>query len=114
MDEKERIDRVLAYHLRAGTGGPDKSMHATIHVMVENQIADHTLPVRRTALRLMAEGLDRHEAIHAIGTALIGNLADLARGAESAAGKTDSRPDPNDPYFRELETLTSKGWRRGE
>ena len=40
---------------------------------------DDELPVRRTAQRLMSEGLDRHDAIHAIGSVLAGNIHDLMR-----------------------------------
>jgi len=48
-------------------------MHGVAHVIVENQIAagDSTVePV--TLARLMREGLDRHDAIHAIGSVLMG------------------------------------------
>ncbi|MGY4511289.1 hypothetical protein [Bradyrhizobium sp. USDA 3650] len=47
-------------------------MHAVIHAVVESQIADRELPVRAAAQRLMSEGLDRHEAIHAIRSVLVG------------------------------------------
>jgi len=66
MDEQQRIDLALAYHQRAGISLPNETVHAVIHVVVENQIADDELPVRRTAQRLMLDGLDRHDAIHAI------------------------------------------------
>ena len=68
LDEQERIDLVVAYHRRAGIRFPREQAHAAIHVVVENQIADAKLPVRRIAQRLISEGLDRHEAVHAIGS----------------------------------------------
>ncbi len=111
MDEQQRLDLVLAYHRRMGVGGPRETVHAVIHVVVENQIADDELPVRRTAQRLMSEGLNRHDAIHAIGSVLAGHLNDLMR-----EGDPDDRPrnprDANEAYFAELEGLTAEDWLR--
>jgi len=53
----------------------------------------------------MAEGLDRHDAVHAIGAVLAGYLHDLLRQPES-------EPDPNPGYYAELEQLTAESWRR--
>jgi hypothetical protein len=39
MDEQERIDLVTAYHRPARIRLPRAHLHATIHVVVENQIA---------------------------------------------------------------------------
>ena len=91
-DEQERVDLVLAYHRREGIGVPSEKAHAIFHVIVENQIADDELPVRRTAQRLMSEGLDRHEAIHAIGSVAAGNIYDLMRetGPDSKPGENKS------------------------
>ena len=58
----------------------------------------------------MAEGLDRHDAIHAIGSVRIGHINDLVRKAGLGDGKADG--DSNDAYFSELERLTAKSWRR--
>ncbi|WP_051380503.1 hypothetical protein [Bradyrhizobium sp. WSM1743] len=69
----------MAYHRRAGIRLPRDKAHAIFHVIVENQIADPELPVRSTAQRLMSEGLDRHEAIHAIGLVLAGHMNELVR-----------------------------------
>lgn len=112
LNEQERIDAVLGYHRRAGIRHPREKLHAVIHAIVENQIADAELPVQRTAQRLMSEGLDRHEAVHAIGSVLIGYLNDLMR--EIKLDGDDAKPDhdPNDEYFAELEALTAEGWRR--
>jgi hypothetical protein len=104
LDEQERIDLVLEYHRRARIRLPRQEVHAIFHVVVENQIADAELPVRRIAQRLMSEGLDRHEAIHAIGSVLAGRIHDIMRGT------TDQ--DPNEDYFAELEALTAESWLR--
>ncbi|WP_376708215.1 SEC-C metal-binding domain-containing protein [Bradyrhizobium cenepequi] len=110
LDEQERIDLVLEYHRRAGIRLPREQVHAVVHVVVESQIADAELPVRRTAQRLMSEGLDRHEAVHAIGSVLAGHLNDLMREIKSGDPKSDR--DPNEKYFAELEALTAEEWRR--
>src|ERR1700733_3070308 len=47
LDEQERIQLALDYHTRARVELPNATVHATVHVIVENQIAlgDET-PVR--------------------------------------------------------------------
>ena len=112
MDEQERIDLVVAYHRRVGIRFPREQVHAIMHVVVENQIADAELPVRPVAQRLMSEGLDRHEAIHAIGSVLAGHLNDLMREVEAGRNPVETEPDPHKAYFDELKTLTAKKWRR--
>jgi len=113
LDEEERIDVVLEYHRHAGIHLPREKLHAVIHAIVENQIADAELPVRRTAQRLMSEGLDRHEAVHAIGSVLAGLLNDLMDETKSGCGvDTRSDHDPNEDYFAELDALPAEGWLR--
>jgi hypothetical protein len=76
--------------------------------VVENQIAEgDALPVKRIAERLMREGLDRHEAIHAIGSVLVSHLNDLTR-----QGAAQRVADPNAAYFSALEQLTAQAWLR--
>jgi hypothetical protein len=110
LDEQERLDLVVTYHRRAGLRGPDQQVHAVIHAVVESQIADDELPVWRKARQLMAEGLDRHDAIHAIGSVLAMHMHNLMR--ETKSGKPPSSQDPNEAYFAELKRLTAKSWRQ--
>jgi len=106
LDEQERIDLVRAYHRKASIRLPNAKVHAIVHAMVETQIAlEDETPARRTAQRLMDEGLDRHEAIHAIGWVLIEFMSDLM-------DEPESRVEPNAPYFAALERLTVESWRR--
>jgi hypothetical protein len=106
LDEQERIDLVRDYHRRARIRPPKEELHAMIHAVVEAQIAlgDET-PARRVAQRLIGEGLDRHDAIHAIGMVLAEHLFDVLKTA-----KPDQ--DPNAPYYAALERLTAEDWRR--
>lgn len=105
LREQARIDLALDYHRRANISLPNPTLHATVHAIVELQIAlGDPIPAHRTALRLMDEGLDRHEAIHAIGSLLTKFMLDLTDAPESA--------DPNAPYYAALEELTAQHWRR--
>jgi hypothetical protein len=106
LDEEERLRLVKDYH--RGVDMPSPDAHAAIHDTVENQVAmGDELPVRRKLEELMDEGLDRHEAIHAIGSVLMTHISDLIRGAAKS-----SAPDVNDAYFAQLEALTAESWRR--
>jgi len=62
----------------------------------------------------MSEGLDRHEAVHAIGSVLAGHLNDLMHEIKSGGDRVGmmSDQDPNKDYFAELEALTAEGWLR--
>jgi Protein of unknown function (DUF1186)/SEC-C motif len=114
MDEQQRIDVVLEYHRNADISLPNEKLHAVFHVIAENQIADDELPVRRKLQQLISEGLDRHDAIHAIGSVISGHVFDLMREADKDGlqDKLASGWDPNEAYFAELERLTAKSWRQ--
>ena len=75
------------------------------HVVVENQVAlGDATPVPATLDRLMDEGLDRHEAVHAIGSILMSIVFDVVSEADDGG-------DINAKYSRALGTLTAAGWR---
>ncbi|MCH8980062.1 MAG: hypothetical protein IH945_12595, partial [Armatimonadetes bacterium] len=62
VDEQERIILVMEHHREAGVKLPNERLHATVHVIVENQIAlGDEIPARATLERLIREGLDRHD-----------------------------------------------------
>jgi hypothetical protein len=108
LDEQERLELVKDYHRRARIPLPSLAAHAAAHMIVENQIAlAYETPARRTAERLMREGLDRHEAIHAIGMVLMEHLNKMMKMKAPPPGA-----DPNAAYFVELERLTAEKWRR--
>jgi hypothetical protein len=84
--EAERIEMVRRYHRKAGIELPNEQIHAAIHVIVENQIAEgDRIPVRETLVRLMSEGLDRHDALHAIDNS---DRSDLWISQEYVAGRS--------------------------
>jgi hypothetical protein len=107
VDEQERIDQVIKYHRRyhLPMGGSAK-LHGVAHVIVENQIALGHPPATREALtRLMGEGLDRHDAVHAVGSVVMSLMYDVLRERDKNAG------DINAKISRELAALTVESWR---
>jgi hypothetical protein len=53
-------------------------MHLLTHQTIEKQLLANTPPeVRQTLDRLMKSGLSRHESIHKIGTAIVGEIYDI-------------------------------------
>lgn len=104
LDEAERIDAALAYHQRARVKVPNLQVHAIIHAVVENQVAlGGDYPVAGKLRQLMGEGLDRHDAIHAIGSVLAGHLLAVLQDRATGEGI-------NEPYLRDLAKLTAKKW----
>ena len=55
---------------RRGEELDNLSLHATVHAVVENQLAEGDKRVLETLARLRRQGLCRHEAVHAIGSVL--------------------------------------------
>jgi hypothetical protein len=115
LTESERLELVWESHAGAfqevEDHDPDEALsrntlHATIHVVVETQLAQRIEPVCQTLTRLMKEGLDRHDAVHAIGGELAGYLFDALRGGTEAAPEKFS-----DLYYDRLRKLTAASWR---
>jgi len=105
LDESERIDIVIDYHRRTRVDLENAKVHAIVHMVVENQIAlGDPLAVSSTLARLMDEGLDRHDAVHAVGSIIMGVMFDTLR-------KPGAKDDLNARYIRELATLTAASWR---
>lgn len=101
-----RIDLIKQHHEAQAIDLPNAPLHAVTHLVVENQIAEgDALPVRQQLQQLMAQGLDRHDAIHAIGAVLMGHLNDLTTGRITDA-------DPNRRYYSALRRLSARQWLR--
>ena len=105
LDESERIESVRQYHRQNRIRLPNETLHATAHVIVENQVAlGDSFPARAVLLRLMEEGLDRHEAVPAIGLVLSEQLF--------AALREEGDADINKQYVEKLNSLTAESWRK--
>ena len=105
LDEQERIDLVRRYHRRAGVKMPNATLHSAFHAIVETQIATSDARVLSTLERLMREGLDRHDSIHAIASVLAERMWGALR--EPPAGH-----DLPEAYYRALEELSASTWLR--
>ena len=95
--EQERLRQVEAHHEQAKVKLPNATLHAVVHVAVENQIAEGFAPTLRAMERLSGGGLDRHEALHAIGNVLSHHIF--------GAMKHGAKEFDQDMYALELEML---------
>jgi Domain of unknown function (DUF1841) len=109
LDEAERLLRVEEYHRDARIALPKKArrLHASMHTIVENQLALQDEPVVRALERLMKEGLSRHDAVHAIGSRVAEQIYDILKNKESPEVSTTR-------YYAAIERLTAAGWRNGD
>lgn len=103
MDEMERTALVEDYHRRQKTRLPNLQAHAVFHVIAENQAAmGSETPAADKLQALMREGLDRHEAVHAIASV-------IAKMYHRVMQK-ENIDDLNRWYAEELQELTKKKW----
>ena len=107
LDEGERLHLVEEYHRNEQTELPNERLHASVHVIIENQIAMGMEPVVRTLGRLIQEGLVRHDAIHAIGCVLAEHIHGILTGGIM-------KPEDESLYFSRVEKLTAKRWLKGK
>ena len=107
LDEGERLALVEGYHRDARIALPRtaRRLHATIHTVVENQLALNDEPVVRALGRLMKEGLSRHDAIHAIGSVIAEHVNDLLK-LKDAPETSRAR------YYAAIERLTVAEWHK--
>ncbi|MGE0225153.1 MAG: hypothetical protein AB7F35_18885 [Acetobacteraceae bacterium] len=99
-DEQERIRIVKAYHHGIGEMS-EENVHSTLHVIVENQfIMGERMPVREKVRQLMAQGLSRHDSLHAIAICLVKHLDRLSRS--SVEGDQEER------YFADVRRMSAR------
>ena len=108
LDEADALSLVSRYHASPRCEhppAPSPRLHATIHVVVENQAAlgDET-PVAVTIERLMREGLNRHDAVHAVGSVLTAQIYNLLKGNRPATAASTTA------YYDEVRALTAESW----
>ena len=103
LEEDERISRIASHHRHLKVKLPNLQVHAALHSVVENQLAEELVTVRETVDRLQAEGLSRHDSIHAVGSVLVGRLQAVLREGTQAQFEVEA-------YFQELRALTAEAW----
>ena len=106
LDEQERMILVEDYHRRHRIRLPSVEGHAVIHSIVENQLALEEVVVVATFARLRREGLDRHDAVHAIGSVIASQLQALLTNPNVQA-------PPVERYHEALGRLSATKWRAG-
>ncbi len=108
--EDERIDSVKYFHENFDDFDFESEQaltaHCGIHVIVENQVALNVEYVPQTLSKLMRQGLDRHDAIHAIGAILNEEIFKVLRGEVSELSSKR--------YRKKLDKITAKRWRKGQ
>lgn len=104
LDDDQKLQLVEEYHEQFDPDLPDLALHSVLHTIVENQIAlgDET-PATAALARVESEGLDRHDAVHAIASVLVSYLHEML-------GASDIK-NHNDQYFEALTKLTAESWR---
>jgi hypothetical protein len=107
LDQFERIDAALEHHRkRLEDWHPEVGnirLHAVIHAIVENQVASGDPPeVAATLVRLVEEGLERHDAIHAVGSVEIGEIQEMLE---------DERIYDRVAMVARLDRLSARTWR---
>ena len=103
LDEQERLGLVQKYHKLIGDELPNALIHAVMHTIVENQLAMADEKVQQTFNRLLAEGLDRHDTLHAIGSVLAKQMWGAMQGH-------DPKSNLSGAYYRGLDKLTAAKW----
>lgn len=105
LSEAEQVEAVAAHHrthAHTHLRLPNPSVHAAAHVAVENQLAmEEPKEAREALLRLMKEGLNRHEAVHAIAAAVSNEMLAILR---------EKRPYDAERYRASLKDLVAKAY----
>ena len=105
LDEDERIDMVKAFHKKHRIRLPNLQMHAGMHAMIENQMAEGEDAVVRAMDRLLAQGLDRHDAIHALCW-----VFSLQLFEQMKSPSTSPESSLNDSYLAAVERVNAQDW----
>ena len=109
LDEHERMRLVSNAHISVQFNPGAETLHSTLHVIIENQLALGAPAVVAHALeRLTKAGLTRHDALHAIASVLAEHV--YAAVQPEAADSADSLPEA---YEAAVANLTADAWRDG-
>lgn len=105
LDEDERIEMVTAFHKKHRIRLPNLQMHAGMHAMIENQLAEGEDAVVSAMDRLMAQGLDRHDAIHALSWVFAMQLFEVMKSPPNS-----EKGSLNDSYLAAVERVNAQDW----
>ena len=104
--EFDRIEAVREFHEKFDHDEFEDDdaliIHCTLHVVVENQLAMGVELIPETFAKLTRQGLNRHDAIHAIGAIISEDIFYIMRGEKSEFSPKQ--------YRKNLEKITEKRW----
>jgi hypothetical protein len=103
QDENDRFESISQYHKKLKIKLPNIRLHTLFHVIIENQLAEGIKEVLNKLDELMADGLNRHDAIHAIGCVLSEHMFILMK-------EKPDKSDLNQEYYNKLSKLTAQSW----
>lgn len=101
LDEGLRVALVEDYHKRTEGRFPRLRVHSIFHNIVESQLAMGLPEVGAALKRLMAEGLDPHQAVHAIASVMAGQIHGMLSKRQQFE---------QEAYDRALKELTAAKW----
>ena len=101
LDEAERLRIVERYHKHRGDVVPSPRMHSIVHTAIETQLSEGHPAAARALARMLAEGLDRHDAVHAVGSVFAAHLH---------ATMTRQTPFDDRAYSADLDALSAARW----
>lgn len=102
LDDGDRIEAARQYHRRVKDSSENPKLHAIIHSVAETQLAEGYENTQAVLERLLREGLDRHDAIHAIGSVIAEEIFEALNEKKKHNPKS---------YARKLDALTASKWR---
>jgi len=106
LEERERLELVESAHDEELDDLPNPTLHCAMHVAVETQVAmGEQLPVAGHLARLIADGLARHEAVHAVASVLAEHMFNIMKHPQKFSR------DPNEAYYAALRRLSARSWR---
>lgn len=105
LDESIRLSLIRDYVEEHETELPPEAIdvHASVHMIVENQLALNTEDTVNAYHRLIRQGLSRHNTIHAIGSVVIEELYNQLQ---------DDHPKKS--YKNRLRKLSAQKWLKGK
>jgi len=100
LDKQQRLRMIELYLDREGGYGGSLQRQASIHAIVETQLAESITPVKAAFMRLRDNGVSRHEAVRTIGSILADCMPQAVRSGDVGAAL-------NKEYLAKLEVLTA-------
>jgi Domain of unknown function (DUF1841) len=101
LDEAEQQLAVERYHKRTRVRLPSPRVHAIIHAAIETQVAQGHAAAKRALERMQAEGLDRHDAIHALGSVMTKHMFGIMKEGQAF---------DESAYGADLDDLSAERW----